>query len=87
MTIVKFLFRYYTFLEKASLLTNYVSFATKIFNVFKSSIENFSVRGEGRRGKSACQLRDQVKGSSQHSCTSVPKVGREGVCYFQASPA
>ena len=32
----------------------------KIFHVFKILIENFSVRGEGRRGKGAGQLRAQV---------------------------
>ena len=32
----------------------------KIFNIFKILIENFSVRGEGRRGKGACLLRAQV---------------------------
>ena len=42
---------YYNCSEKISLLVNYVSFATKIFNIFKSLIENVSVRGEGRRGK------------------------------------
>ena len=48
---VKLFSNYYIFLEKVSLLVNYVSFATKIFNIFKSLIENVSVRGEGRRGK------------------------------------
>ena len=42
---------HYNFLEKVSLLVKYVSFAPKIFNIFKSLIENVSVRGEGRRGK------------------------------------
>ena len=28
--------KYYNFLEKISLLVKYVSFATKIFNIFKS---------------------------------------------------
>ena len=42
---------YYIVLDKVSLLVNYVSFATKIFNIFKSLIENVSVRGEDRRGK------------------------------------
>ena len=41
----------YIFLEKVSLLVNYVSFATKIFNILKSLIENVCVRGEDRRGK------------------------------------
>ena len=48
---VKLFSNYYTFLEKVSLLVNYVSFATKIFNIFKRLIENVSVRGEGRRRK------------------------------------
>ena len=48
---VKLFSNYYNFLEKVSLLVNYVSFATKIFNIFKSLIENVAVRGEGRRGK------------------------------------
>ena len=48
---VKLFSNYYIFLEKASFLVNYVSFATKIFNIFKSLIEFFSVRGEGRRGE------------------------------------
>ena len=42
---------YYIFLEKVSLLVNYVSFATKIINIFNSLIENVSVRGEDKRGK------------------------------------
>ena len=51
MLIVQLFSNYYNFLEKVSLLVNYVSFATKIFNIFKSLIENVSVRGEGGRGK------------------------------------
>ena len=42
---------YHIFLEKVSLLVNYMSFATKIFNIFKSLIENVSVREEHKRGK------------------------------------
>ena len=42
---------YYNFLGKVSLLVNYVSFAAKILNIFKSLIENVSVKGEGIRGK------------------------------------
>ena len=42
---------YYIFLDKVSLLVNYLSFAINIFNIFKSLIENVSVRGEDRRGK------------------------------------
>ena len=73
---VKLFSNYYIFLEKISLLVNYVSFATKIFNIFKSLIENVSVRGEGRRGKCI---------SAQGS--SVPPLAlrlREGAHYFQA---
>ena len=47
---LKLFSNYYNFLEKISLLVKYVSFVTKIFNTFKSLIENVSVRGEGRRG-------------------------------------
>ena len=47
---MKLFSNYYNVLEKVTLLVNYVSFATKIFNIFKSFIENVSVRGEGRRG-------------------------------------
>ena len=42
---------YYIFLDKVSLLVNYVSFATKIFNIFKSLIENVSVKGVDRKEK------------------------------------
>ena len=42
------------------LLINYISFATKIFNIFESLIENFSVRGECRTEKGAHQLRHRV---------------------------
>ena len=45
---VKLFSNYYNYLEKVSLLVNYVSFATKIL---KSLIENVSVRGKTRRGK------------------------------------
>ena len=48
---IKLFSNYYKFLEKVLLLINFVSFATKIFNIFKSLIENVSVRGEGRRRK------------------------------------
>ena len=48
---VKVFSNYYNFLEKVLLLVNYVSFVTKTFNIFKSLIENVSVRGEGRRLK------------------------------------
>ena len=48
---LKLFSNYYNFTEKVSLLANYVSFATKIFNIFKSLIENISVKGEVRRGK------------------------------------
>ena len=48
---LKLFSNYYILLEKVSLLVNYVSFATKIFNIFKSLIENVSFRGEDKRGK------------------------------------
>ena len=48
---VKLFSNYYNYLDKVSLLVNYVSFSTKIFNIFKSLIENVYVKGEGRRGK------------------------------------
>ena len=48
---VKLFSNYYNFLEKISLLVNYVSFTTKIFHIIKSLIENVSVRGEDKRGK------------------------------------
>ena len=48
---LKLFSNYYIFLEKVSLLVNYVSFATKIFEIFKSLIENVSVRGEDKREK------------------------------------
>ena len=51
MFTVKLFSNYYNSLEKVSLLVNYVSFATKIFNIFKSLIENVSVREEAIRGK------------------------------------
>ena len=51
MSKVKLFSNYYKILDKASLLVKYVSFATKICNIFKSLIKNVSVRGKGRRGK------------------------------------
>ena len=42
---VKLFSNYYNFLDKVSLLVNYVSFATKIFNIFKSLIEKVYVNG------------------------------------------
>ena len=47
---LKLFSNYCIFLEKVSLLVNYVSFATKLFNIFKSLFENVSVRGEDKRG-------------------------------------
>ena len=47
---IKLFSNYYIFLDKVSVLVNYVLFATKIFNIFKSLIENVSVKGEDRRG-------------------------------------
>ena len=48
---LKLFSNYYIFLEKVSLLVNYVSFATKIINILKSLIENVSVGEEDKRGK------------------------------------
>ena len=48
---LKLFSNYYIFLETVLLLVNYVSFIPKIFNIFKSLIENISVKGEDRRGK------------------------------------
>ena len=48
---LKLFSNYYIFLEKVSILVNYMSFATKTFNIFKSLIENVSVGGEDKRGK------------------------------------
>ena len=71
---VKLFSNYYNFLEKVSLLVNYVSFETKLFNICKSLIENVSVRGEATRGKCISAHGSSVKGSSQQSSTSGPKV-------------
>ena len=48
---LKLFSNYYIFLEKVSLLVNYVSFATKYSIFYKSLIEDVSVRGEDKRGK------------------------------------
>ena len=56
---VKLFYNYYKFIEKLSLLINYVPFTTKIFIIFKSLIENFAGRGEKVEG-GVCQLRAQV---------------------------
>ena len=48
---LKLFSNYYNFLKKVLVLVNYISFVTQKFNIFKSLIENISVRGEGRRGK------------------------------------
>ena len=47
---VKLSYNYYKFIEKLSLLINYVPFTTKIFIIFKSLIENFAGRGEKVEG-------------------------------------
>ena len=59
-----------------------MSFATKIFNIFKSLIENVSVKGEDRRER--CML---AQDSNRIVASRVPPLSvrlREGVCYFQA---
>ena len=48
---LKLFSNYNIYLEKVSLLVNYVSFITKIFNIFKILIKNVSLKGEDRRGK------------------------------------
>ena len=58
---VKLFSNYYNFSEKILLFYNYVSFATNIFNIFKSLIENVFVRGESRRGK--VHISSGLKGS------------------------
>ena len=79
---VKLFSNYYIFLEKVSLLVNYVSFLTKIFNIFKSWIEMF-LSGEKLEGEKCISAQgSSVKGSSQQSSTSGPKV-KGGACYFQ----
>ena len=83
---VKLLSNYYNFLEKVSLLVNYVSFVTKIFNIFKSLIENVSVKGEGRRGKVHISSGLNFKGSSQQSSTSSPKVKGGGPLFSGQGP-
>ena len=74
-------YNYSKFLEKVSLLINYVSFTTKIFIIFKSLIENFSVRGEG---KDACQVRTQVLRLAVRKVWPLALRLREGAHYFQA---
>ena len=49
-------------------------FAIKIFNIFKSLIQNVSIRGEDRRERCMSAEGSSVKGSSQQSSTSFPKV-------------
>ena len=64
---LKLFSNYYILLEKVSLLVNYVSFATKIFNIFKSLIENVSFRGEDKRGRCISAEGSSVKVSSQQN--------------------
>ena len=70
---LKLFSNYYIFLEKVSLLANYVSFATKIFNSFK-----------GERCMSA--QGSSVKGSSQQISTSGPKVKGGGLLFSGPGP-
>ena len=64
-------------------MVNYVWFATKIFNIFKSLIENVSVRGEGRREK-WYQLRIQVLRAAGSRVRPLALRSRAGAHYFQA---
>ena len=83
---VKSFSNYYNFLDKVSLLVNYVSFAPKIFNIFKSIIENVSVKEkvEGERCMSA--EGSSLKGSSQQTSTSGPKVKGGGPLFSGRGP-
>ena len=69
---VKLFSNYYNFLEKVSLLVSYVSFATKIFNIFKSLIEMFLWGQKVEGGRCMSAEGSSVKGSSQQSWTSGP---------------
>ena len=51
-----------------------MSFATKIFNIFKSLIENVSLREKIKGERYMSAEGSSVKGSSQQSSTSFPKV-------------
>ena len=78
---LKLFSNYYIFLEKVSLLVNYVSFGTKIFNICKSLIENVSVKGEDRRKRCMLAQGSSVKDSSQQSSTSFRKVKGGGLLF------
>ena len=86
MSKVKLFSNYYKFLDKVPLLVNYVSFATKIFDIFTSLIKNVSVRGKGRRGRCMSAEGSSVKGSSQQSSTSGPKVKGGGPLFSGLGP-
>ena len=64
-------------------MVNYVSFTTKIFNIFKSLIENVSVRGEG---KSVYQLRAQVLRVAANRVPPLALRLREGPIIFRPGP-
>ena len=83
---IKIILQFLYFLEKVSLLVNHVSFGTKIFNNFKSLIENVSVKGEDRRERCMTAEGSSVKGSSQQSSTSFPKVKGGGPLFSGPGP-
>ena len=60
--------------RKLSETLNYVSFTTKIINIFKSLIKNVSVRVKIKGERYMSAEGSSVKGSSQQSSTSFPKV-------------
>ena len=83
MLTVKLFSNYYNFFDKVSLLVSYVSFVTKIFNVFISLIENVSVRGEGRRGKMHASWAQVLRVAAIRVPPLVLRL-MDGACYFQA---
>ena len=79
---VKLFSNYYNCLDKVSLLVNYVSFATKIFNIFKSLCQWEKVEGERYMSAEG----SNVKGSSQQSSTSGPKLKGGGPLFSGRGP-
>ena len=67
-------------------MVNYVSFTSKIFNIFKSLIENV-LSGEKVEGEKCISAQgSSVKGSSQQSSTSDPKVKGGGPLFSGRGP-
>ena len=84
---VKLFSNYYNCLDKVSFLVNYISFETKIFNIFKSLIENVYVNGEKVEGERYMSAEgSSVKGSSQQSSISGPKVKGGGPLFSGRGP-